>query len=100
MRALSEKDYNALSVFNVLSPNRKKAKGDTKFYYFGGKLFLANAHNVKKNQKFIMRIQEGNDPLIYKEIEVELHFLSSTWGYFYAIEYPTEGTPIGIYLKK
>lgn len=100
MRALSEKDYNALSVFNVLSPNRKKAKGDTKFYYFGGKLFLANAHNVKKNQKFIMRIQGGKDPLRYKEIEVELHFLSSTWGYFYAIEYPTEGTPIGIYLKK
>ena len=47
-----------------------------------------------------MRIQEGNDPSKYKEIKAKLHFLSSPWGYFYAIEYPAEGTPLGIYLKK
>ena len=100
MFVLSKIDYNALSAFNVLSPNRKKVEGDTKFYYFGGKLFLANAHNVKKGQKFMMKIQKGDTPSNYKEVETKLHFLSSSWGHFYAIEYPTDGIPLGIYLKK
>ena len=100
MVALSKIDYDALSVFNVLSPNRKKASGDTQFYYFGGKLFISKAHNVKKGQKFIMRIQEGDDPSKFKEVEAKLRYLSSSWGYYYAIEYPTEGTPVCIYSKK
>ena len=100
MFVFSKKDYEALSNFDELTLNKDNVNGDTKFYYFDGKLFLAKASDVNKDQAFVLRIQEGNDPSKYKEIEAKLYFMPSSWGYFCAIKYPTEGKPLGIYLKK
>ena len=97
---LSKEDYNAFSTFNEMSANRRKIDGDGCFYYYGGTLCLTSAHNIKKNQKFVLRIQEGDEPSKYREVDAKLNFESTRWGYFYFVDYPKEGKLLGIYLKK
>ncbi len=97
---LSQEDYKAFSTFNEMSSNRRKIDGDGDFYYYGGALCLTSAHNIKKNQKFVMRIQVGDEPSKYKEVDVKLKFETTRWGYFYVVDYPKDGKLLGIYLKK
>lgn len=100
MIALSNEDYKAFSTFSQMSPEREKVNGDTKFYYYGGALILANAHNVKKDHKFVMRIQNGEDPSQYKEVDVRHKFISTRWGDFVYAFYPADGKLLGVYHKK
>lgn len=100
MIALSKEDYKAFSTFSQMSPERQKVNGDTKFYYYGGALILANAHNVKKDHKFVMRIQNGEDPSQYKEVDVRHKFISTRWGDFVYAFYPADGKLLGVYHKK
>lgn len=97
---LSQEDYKAFSTFNELSSNSRKIDGDGGFYYFGGTLCLTSARNIKKNQKFVMRIQVGDEPSKYKEVDAKLKFEPTRWGNFYVVDYPKEGKLTGIYLKK
>ena len=97
---LSNEDYKAFSTFSQMSPEREKVNGDTKFYYYGGALILANAHNVKKDHKFVMRIQNGEDPSQYKEVDVRHKFISTRWGDFVYAFYPADGKLLGVYHKK
>ena len=97
---LSKEDYNAFSTFNEMSANRRKIDGDGCFYYYGGTLCLTSANNIKKNQKFVLRIKDGDEPSKYREVDAKLNFESTRWGYFYFVDYPKEGKLLGIYLKK
>lgn len=97
---LSQEDYKAFSTFNELSSNSRKIDGDGGFYYYGGTLCLTSARNIKKNQKFVMRIQVGDEPSKYKEVDAKLKFEPTRWGNFYVVDYPKDGKLTGIYLKK
>ena len=97
--ALVQKDYDAVRDFNSKSLNKDKI-GETPFYYFGGQIFIAQAHEMKPNDKYVMRIQIGDSPQQYKEVDAQWRVMPTRWGYYCYINYPKEGTPIGIYRKE
>ena len=47
-----------------------------------------------------MRIQDGDNPSKYKEVNAKLKFEPTRWGHFYFVDYPKDGKLLGIYLKK
>lgn len=46
-----------------------------------------------------MRIQVGDSPQQYKEVDAQWRVMPTRWGYYCYINYPKEGIPIGIYPK-
>ncbi len=98
--ALVNEDYKALSSFNVKSVNKKKVEGDSPFYYFGGQIFIAKRQDMNPNDKYVMRMQDKENPNSYIDVDVKWRLMPSRWGFFCYINYPKDGTPIGIYRKK
>ncbi len=98
--ALTQADYNALPTFNEDSPSKVKVEGDSPFYYFGGQIFIASAQDMKPNDKYVMRLQVGDNAGDYEEVDAQWRVMPTRWGYFCYINYPTEATPLGIYHKK